>query len=112
MQIIQICNINTKSNNHSANKKYMYIQSQKVNKIIDIFIFVFVFVMHKNVNENMMNIEFNHYNLCKGQSQVKYIHILRFPLLETFNDGNKILGGLSDFLPGGHPGGHYDLTGK
>jgi len=56
------------SNNHSANKKiYVYTKS-KVNKIIYIFIFVFVFVMHKNVNENMMNIEFNHYNLCKGQS--------------------------------------------
>ena len=93
MQIIQICNINTKSNNHSANKKYMYIQSQKVNKIIYIFIFVFVFVMHKNVNENMMNIEFNHYNLCKGQSQVKYIYILRFSLLEIFNAGKKFWGG-------------------
>ena len=66
--------------------------------------------MHKNINENMMNIEFNHYNLCKGQSQVKYIHILRFPLLETFNDGNKILGGLSDFLLGG-PNWRVDFAG-
>ena len=93
MQIIQICNINTKSNNHSANKKYMYIQSQKVNKIIYIFIFVFVFVMHKNVNENMMNIEFNHYNLCKGQSQGKLIiYILRFYCWE-FSTRNKNSGG-------------------
>ena len=28
-QIIQICNSNPKSKNPSANKKYMYIQSQK-----------------------------------------------------------------------------------
>ena len=62
----------------------MYLRSQKVNKIIYIFSFVLVFVMHRNVNAKMMNIEFNHYNLCKGQSQGKYIYILRFSLLEIF----------------------------
>ena len=71
----------------------MYLQSQKVNKLIYIFSFVFVFVMHKNVNENMMNIEFNHYNLCKGQSQGKLIiYILRFYCWE-FSTRKKILRG-------------------
>ena len=62
----------------------MYLQSQNLYYSF----FVFVFVMHKNVNENMMNIEFNHYNLCKGQSQVKYTYtyILQFSLLEIFNN--------------------------
>ena len=69
--------------------------------------------MHKNVNENMMNIEFNHYNLCIGQFQVKYTntYILQFSLLEIFNAREKNSRGLI-LLGGWTPGGHYDLTGK
>ena len=75
----------------------MCLQSQKVNKVIYIFSFVFFFVMYKNVNENMMNIEFNHYNLYIGQSQGKYIYIYIF-FFAVFTAGNfkrwkKILGG-------------------